>query len=193
MKCPRCSREITAHEPRCAGCGFHIADLDALAVPPPKRRGLLNDFAGVIEPAWTDKLQTALETFRADAARVLPGAEIVIVTLKTTAPLTPQQYVFWLFNHWNVGGLRADENRGLLLLLALDERRVESEVGYGLESFVSDRLTGEVLDHVVVPLLKEGSYGEAFHFGVKLLADIVLEGLRNLKTKGGKRKGHETS
>lgn len=166
-----------------------MADLDALALPAPTRRGLLNDFAGIIEPAWTEKLQTALETFRADAARVLPGAEIVIVTQKTTAPLTPQQYVFWLFNRWNVGDLRADENRGLLLLLAMDERRVESEVGYGLEPFVSDGLTGEVLDHVIVPLLKEGSYGEAFHFGSKLLADIVLEGLRTMKTKCGKPKG----
>jgi uncharacterized protein len=193
MKCPRCSREITAHEPRCTGCGFHIADLDALAAAPPPRRGLLNDFAGVIEPAWAGKLQTALETFRADAARVLPGAEMVIVTQKTTAPLTPQQYVFWLFNHWHIGDLRADENRGLMLLLALDERRVESEVGYGLEPFVSDRLTGEVLDHVIVPLLKEGGYGEAFHFGVKLLADIVLEGLRAMKTKAGKGKGGDKS
>ncbi len=189
MKCPRCSREITDHEPRCAGCGFHITDLDALGASPPKRRGLLNDLADVIEPAWTERLLTALETFRADAAGILPGAEIVIVTLKTTAPLTPQQCVFWLFNRWNVGDLKADENRGILLLLALDERRIESEVGYGLEPFVSDRLTGEILDHVIVPLLKEGSHGEALHLGVKLLADIVLEGLRKMKVKGEKRKG----
>ena len=48
--------------------------------------------------------------------------------------MKPAEHVFWLFNRWNVGG---PEHAGLLLLLAVAERRIESEVCHW-EPFVSD-------------------------------------------------------
>jgi uncharacterized protein len=165
MKCPRCGLEISDRVDKCQGCDFHISELGKRMRYLPHREGNVNDFAKTLSDAGKRKIQSRIDSFQARYR-----GELVLVTVQSTAPLKPSEFVFWLFNRWDIGG---EKNEGLLILLAMNERRVECEVGYGWEYIVSDLESGEILDAFVVPLLKEGKFDEALYLGVDKLASLI--------------------
>lgn len=165
MKCPRCSLIVTDIMPKCVGCGFTIADLDRKLSRVPERIGFVNDFAGLL----SDTERANLEARLSQLNQKLCG-ELVLVTVKSTKPIKQPEYVFWLFNRWQVGG---EAHAGLMILLTQKERRVDCEVGYAWEPIISDVESGEVLDEVVVPLLKDGKVYDALRQGVERLASIL--------------------
>jgi uncharacterized protein len=107
-------------------------------------------------------------------------AELLVVTVSTTAPLQPAEYVFWLANRWDMGG---PENRGLLILLALEEHRVESEVGYALEPLLSDAASAQLLEEHVVPLLRAGQYAEGLYQAVHVLGKVLEAAYRRTRSR----------
>ncbi|MDH7571896.1 MAG: TPM domain-containing protein, partial [Armatimonadota bacterium] len=109
MKCPHCGLIVTDRVPRCVGCGFSMTDLDRKLGAPPQRRGFVNDYADLLEPAAREALEVRL----AEISTALQG-EIVLVTRAHTRPVKPSEWVFWLFNRWNIGG---EAHAGILLLL----------------------------------------------------------------------------
>jgi uncharacterized protein len=170
MECPRCGLHVNDDVPKCAGCGFSIADLDQAIGAVPPREGALTDRANLLDEGARAALRAHVH---AVSERI--AGEIVVVTLPDTKPVTPRQYAFWLMNKWSVGG---PENKGALILIARAERRVECEVGYSFEHIVTDDEAGLVLDEAVVPHLKEGRFADAIRAGVDAFADRIQKGLR---------------
>ena len=165
MKCPRCGLIVNDRVPKCQGCGFSIHDLDRKLNRAPERVGFVNDFAGLLSADEKTKIEDRLTQFHQTC-----GDELVLVTVKSTKPVKPSEYVFWLFNRWQIGG---EIHAGLLILLAQKERRIECEVGYSLEPIISDIESGAVLDEHIVPLLKEGKIAEALWEGIEQLASVI--------------------
>lgn len=165
MKCPECSTEISDRDAKCPKCGFDALLMDEQLLSCPLPQGVVNDFAKVLSPEEAERLATLLQDYKKRSQH-----DVVVVTQPTTAPLTPGQYVFWLYNEWGVGGT---EHRGVMILLALNERRIESEVGFGLEGILNDYRTGEILDSAVVPHLKERRYAEGLYAGAKAIIDAL--------------------
>lgn len=165
MKCPRCGLIVTDRMPRCRGCGFSLQDLERRLRQVPSRAGFVNDFARLLSQEEKTSLEHRLSQLRQDL-----GGELVLVTIGSTKPVKPSEYVFWLFNRWQVGG---DAHAGLMVLLAQKERRIECEVGYGWEPIVSETESGRVLDHHVLPLLETGKIYDALGEAVELLATII--------------------
>lgn len=99
MKCPRCGLIVTDQVPQCRGCGFSLEDLDRRAGRLPERTGFVSDHAGLLSPEERAALEQRLARFHEEN-----GGEIVVATVATTRPVKPAEYVFWLFNRWNVGG-----------------------------------------------------------------------------------------
>lgn len=163
--CPRCGRTFAAHVEVCDACGLTFAMLDAQMPAPPAQTGYVNDFAQVLTPAEVQRLMQRCQHLGATIQ-----AEVIVVTVATTAPLLPAEYVFWLANRWDMGG---PENRGLLILLALQEHRIESEVGYGLESLLSDAESAQILQKHVVPFLRAEQYAEGLYQAVDVLGKVL--------------------
>ena len=169
MKCPRCGLMVTDRVPRCRGCGFSIADLDRTLRQLPARLGLVNDFAGLL-PA---EEKACLEERLCQLQHQLNG-ELVLAMVQSTKPVKPAEYVFWLFNRWQVGGAA---HTGLMLLLTQAERRIECEVGYGWEPFISEEVSGHMLERHVLPLLRVGKVAAALREGVEQFAHIIAAAL----------------
>jgi uncharacterized protein len=164
MHCPHCQKDINDAVPECGDCGFHIRDLDAQLGTPPTRDGALCDLAQVLSEAGHQKVLARLRGFREAC-----GHDFAVVTVQTTAPRTPAEYVFWLFNRWEMGG---EAHEGLLVLLALDERRIECEVGIGLERALDDDTSTKILTRHAAPHLSRGSFDDGLYHGVDVLARI---------------------
>ncbi len=165
MKCPSCGLIVTDAIPQCPGCDFTIRDLDSRLLKPPQRQGFVNDFAKLLSEKHRENLETVLAAFAKKS-----GGEMVLVTIKNTRPVKPAEYVFWLFNRWEVGGAT---HNGLMILLAQDEHRIESEVGYSWEPIISDPESGQILDKYVVPLLQAGETFAALETAVKKMCSAI--------------------
>jgi len=104
----------------------------------------VNDFAGFLDSASVSQLRSLLSAVEQNTT-----AEVVVVTVQTTEPETPSQYRTELFNNWKIG--KTANDNGLLILYAVKEKRIEVEVGYGLEGILPDSKVGNILDEFYVP------------------------------------------
>jgi len=128
----------------------------------------VNDFAGIIPALYRDSMERL-------SSEVLSktGAAIIVATVPSTEGQDPDKYANHLFNAWGIG--KKGEDRGVLLFLALKERRVRIVTGYGLEGLLPDDLVGSILDNHVLPDLRRGAYGPGFLKGMKALAGIIAK------------------
>ena len=89
-------------------------------------QGYVNDFAGVLDPATVEGL-TLLCTEVDQKAK----AQIALVTIKSLDGDAVEDFANHLFQKWGVGYKGTD--RGVMVLLATDDHKYWTEVGYGLE------------------------------------------------------------
>lgn len=132
----------------------------------PAPKGFVNDFAGVLSGEQAATLEGIATSLKAGS-----GAELAIAVVPTVAPLDPKTYAVELFSRWGIG--RKGKDDGLLILLAMAERRVEVEVGYGLEGVLPDGRVGRILDEFAVPHFREGRMGEGLVATADALARVV--------------------
>lgn len=134
----------------------------------PKPIGYVNDFAGIIEQEYEDKMNVIAEEVENKT-----GAELVVVTIQDMGGLDEKDYTNRLFETWGIG--KKEQGNGLLLFLTITERRVRIETGYGIEPIIPDGLAGDLLDRYVLPDLKNGNYGLGLYRGVIAIANIIAE------------------
>ncbi|MFN3690310.1 MAG: TPM domain-containing protein, partial [Fimbriimonadales bacterium] len=78
-----------------------------------------------------------------------------------------------LFNRWGVG--KRDADNGVLMLVALGNRRVEIETGYGMEAILPDAVAGEILDTAVIPRFRKGDISGGVIAGVEAIAERIRQ------------------
>ena len=76
-----------------------------------------------------------------------------------------------------------NRDNGLLIVLAVKDRRVKVEVGYDLEEFVTDGFAGEVSREQMAPDFRRGDYGAGLLAGVSRLVERIAE-RRNVTLQG---------
>lgn len=127
-----------------------VAAFDFTALKP---EGYVSDFARVLQPEERSKL----EQYCARLEKAT-GVELALVTLPSLEGEPIEDVANALFRSWGIG--RKQTNEGLLLLLAIRDRRSRLEVGYGLEPVIPDGYAGSVL-RAMRPALRAQRYGEA--------------------------------
>jgi uncharacterized membrane protein YgcG len=132
----------------------------------PAPRGWVNDFAPALDATTEEKLRALL----ADLER-RTTFEMTVVVVSSTAPLTPKQYVTELFNRWGTG--KRGRDNGVMILLAVQERRIEVETGYGVEAILPDGRVGAIIRTTMLPHFRTNRWGEGLLAGVQELAHIV--------------------
>jgi len=143
----------------------------------PKYTGYVNDFAKVIDSAAQAKLENLCRDLEKKT-----GAELTVVTVQSTEPLDTKTYVVKLFEKWGVG--KKGKDNGVIILLAMEQKRVEVEVGYGLEGILNDAKVGELIDREMMPNLKKGDFSGALN---NLAAAVSAEIEKQPSEKGKKR------
>lgn len=136
----------------------------------PAYKGHVNDFAGVIDAATKDQLETILLNFEKRT-----GTQIGVVTMKTLGETPIEDYANGLYRAWGIGAKSgANKNKGALLLVATEDRRSRLEVGYGLEGDLPDGLAGEMLRRMR-PYFKQMNWSEGITVGVRTLVDTLAK------------------
>ncbi len=135
----------------------------AIDVPEPTSRFFVNDFAGVMdEGAENEIYEAGVQLYEKT------GAQVVAVTVDSLDGASVEQYSLELARSWGIG----DEERdtGALLLLAVQDREVRIEVGYGLEGAITDARSGIILDNYAIPSFSE----DDFENGMRGAYDAII-------------------
>ena len=101
------------------------------------------------------------------------GAQIAIVILNSIGTDNPNDFGTRLFNYWSIGQEGIDN--GLLILLVMDQRRVEFITGNGLEEILPDALCYQIQQNYMVPLFKKDNYGNGILEGLRVCADVLYK------------------
>lgn len=133
-----------------------------LPVPPVPAR-LCNDLAGMLDEAAIERIESQL----LEAERQT-SAQIAVVTVDSLGGDYIEHFAVELFESWGIG--REDEDDGLLLLIAEEERKVRIEVGYGLEGDINDSKAGRILEEFFVPSMQDGNLEKAIEDTVAALS-----------------------
>jgi uncharacterized protein len=132
----------------------------------PDPTGYLSDFAEIVDAASADSI-----TSLARELEEKTGAEIAVVTLRDLGGETIDPAATDLFAQWGIGKKGKDD--GILVLLALAERKVKIETGYGVEGILPDGKCGAIIRRVMGPDLSAGRYGPGLLAGARAIAGAV--------------------
>jgi len=116
-------------------------------------QGYVNDFAGVIDVDSRQRIVALCEELDRKA-----DAQLAVVTIHTLEGDTAADFANRLFDRWHVGPKGKD--RGVIVLLAVNDRQYWTEVGYGLEPILPDGKVGG-FGRQMLPLLRQSQYGAA--------------------------------
>lgn len=149
-------------------CGVLLALCFSFAcayVSPGAPSGFVNDFAGVLSVNQKSTLETQLTAFKNETSN-----EVVVVTVPTIGEDYIEHYSVQLAEEWGVGTKKNDN--GVIILLAVADRKVRIEVGYGLEGALPDSVADRIVRDMV-PLLKGARYDEAVAQAVQGVIDAT--------------------
>ncbi|MEM8109782.1 TPM domain-containing protein [Morganella morganii subsp. sibonii] len=134
----------------------------------PRMQGAVTDTAGLLTAGERSSIEQKLNSLRERT-----GAQIAVLTVKTTGSRDIESYAEKVFNQWRLGRISIDD--GILLLVAADDRTMRIEVGYGLEGAVSDAAANRILNDYFIPNFKMGNYAA----GINDTVDALIAKVRN--------------
>jgi uncharacterized protein len=145
-----------------------IGAAPAAAAPDhPRAEGRCVDQTGVLGRALCARVTKIL--LRDEAAT---ADEIAVAVVPSTGDAGIEEWSTGLFNTWGVG--KKDRNNGVLLVVALDDRRVRLETGRGMARRLPDDAAGDIVGTVITPA-----------FGRRAYAAGILAGLDEVRRRIG--------
>jgi uncharacterized protein len=154
--------------------GFLLTARSAVAVaqpPPPLLTAPVNDYAHVIDPGSARELDRRIR-----ALQEATGDTVVVATVNQVAPYADiDELAVKMFENGGRGiGSRGKEN-GVLVVVAVKDRRVRIEVGYGIEGIITDGIAGQIIRESMTPRFKTGDYGGGLLAGVTAIINRIAQ------------------
>ena len=132
----------------------------------PKPTDYVNDYAHVLSPEGATRLDRICMELNHSQA----NAQFAIVTIHTLDGDDAADYASRLEDKWKIGKKGSD--RGVLVLLAVDDHKWRIDVGYGLEGILNDAKIGDI-GRSMVPYLRANDYDNAVLLAVGQLAQVI--------------------
>jgi uncharacterized protein len=138
-----------------------LAALPAAAeeVPVPRLTGPVVDQARLLDARWTQRLDGLARAARAQEGGQGPQLQYLLVDTTSGEPI--ESFAMRVAEAWRIG-TRGKDN-GVLVVVAVKDRRVRIEVGGGIEGGLTDAQAGRIIRSTIVPAFREGRYGEGLH------------------------------
>ncbi len=127
------------------------AGAEDLAVP--ELSGWVVDEAQVLTGEQRQALDQMLQQFEQQK-----GAQIFMLTLPSLKGEDIDSYAVRVFEDWGVGRQATDD--GVLLVAAIEDRKLRIEVGYGLEGVIPDIVAGRIIREQIAPAFQQEAYAQ---------------------------------
>lgn len=138
--------------------------LSALLLPPSGH--LVTDRAGVLNPANVARLDTNMRDYEKATSN-----EVAVLILPSLEGSSVEEVATSIFHSWGIG--KKGKDNGVLLLIAVKERKIRIEVGYGLEGALPDARSGDIIRGIIAPRLKEGKWDQGVGDGLVAITSAL--------------------
>jgi uncharacterized protein len=143
-----------------------ITQVFALKVP--KLIGHVNDYGNVLSSSEENRLENYLASFEAAST-----VQIALLTIKSLQGENLEDYSMRVADAWKLGNKEKDN--GVLLLISMQDKKLRLEVGYGLESSLTDAKSGYIIRNYIVPGFKSGSYYNGIAAGMDAVTGVISD------------------
>ena len=99
------------------------------------------------------------------------GIQLAVLTIPTLEGEVLESYSMKVAETWKLGS--AEKDTGVLLLIALEERSIRIEVGYGLEGVLTDTKCGLIIRNIIAPEFRNGNYQAGIVNAVNNITGLV--------------------
>lgn len=139
-----------------------FAQSDFPEVPKPPR--LVNDFTSSLSSQQLSNLESKLRAYNDSTS-----TQVTIVMVKSVGPYDISDYTFQLGDKWGIG--QKDLDNGVLILAAMEDRKVFIATGYGMEGVLPDALTKRIVNQLIVPNFRM----EDYYTGLDKATDMIFK------------------
>ncbi len=153
----------------CLLCGIATAHAQTTQSPLPDPTGFVNDYANVLDAATKTRLETILVNLQQQH-----DIEFAVVTVPTTGTQDIFDYTLAVARGWGVGAKDSDQ-AGLLLVVAINDRKYFTQVSRHLEGDLPDGVTGQIQRERLVPPFKQGNYARGISDTVETYVATLAE------------------
>ena len=122
----------------------------------------VNDYANVISPVQKNRIADMII-----AHKKKTGVQMAVLTVRTTGQMSIEEFSIKTAEKWGGGSKERDD--GLLFTVAIHDRRMRIEVGYGLEGYITDLRAGRILNGIRDDF-KKYAYGQGIE---KAVSEII--------------------
>jgi uncharacterized protein len=158
--------------------------LAATPEPPLSPANYIVDLAKIINDDVEAKLNAYLKELEAKTT-----AQVIVLTIKSLDGEDIESFSLRTAEKWRLG--QKGKDNGLLLTIAIEDRRYRFEVGYGLEAILPDSLVGSIGRQYLVPYFRKGDYSMGiFYATLAVIQEIAkhegveITAMPELKTEG---------
>ena len=128
---------------------------------------LVNDFTKTLTNDQQKTLEEKLVAFDKESS-----TQIAVVLVNDLQGYEISEYALAILRNWGVG--QKDKNNGVVLLIAIEERMVRIETGYGAEGALPDATCKHIIDEEIVP----GFKGKDYFGGINRGTDAIIRALK---------------
>ncbi|WP_425351572.1 TPM domain-containing protein [Phyllobacterium brassicacearum] len=152
----------------------------------PALTGRVVDAANVIDPATREQITQKLAAFEAKSSD-----QVVVVTVPSLDGEEIEPYSNRLYRAWALG--QKQENNGVLLVVAPNDRKVRIEVGYGLEGTLTDLLSKLIIENAIIPGFRSGDFSGGISRGVDGILTVLSGDAAELEARARRNIQEESS
>jgi len=145
------------------------ASARARDLSPPKN--YIEDRVGVVDRQVAQELNGYLKTLEQQT-----GAQVVVLLISSTGGVPIRDFAVEVAEQWKLG--QEGKDNGVLVVLAVRDKRGSIEVGYGLEGALPDAYCAAVGRKYLAPIWKDGDYSGHLKQGVLALIQPIAKELQ---------------
>jgi uncharacterized protein len=152
-----------------AVCAWLVLSCAALAqdyAPIPALQSRVTDAAGILGVSAKQELEQKLINFEQTS-----GGQLAVLIVKTAEPETIEQYTLRVAEAWKIG--KKGKDTGALMVLAMKEKKIRIEVGYGWEGALPDVEAKRIIRETITPFFKANQFAQGIDAGIDKIALAV--------------------
>lgn len=149
---------------------------------PSKPNKLVNDYTNTLSASQLQELENKLVAFDDSSS-----TQIAIAVVKSVGGYDINEYALELGRKWGVG--RSGKNNGIMIVVALGDRKISIQTGYGVEGVLPDVYAKRIIDNDIKPNFKSGNYYEGLDEATTSIIKYTRGEYKNDNPKSKNKKG----
>lgn len=126
----------------------------------------VHDEAGLLSVQMREQLEAALKQYEDSTSN-----QIAVLIIPSLQGAVLEDYSLRVAEKWKLG--QADKDNGVLLLIAVEDRKMRIEVGYGLEGVLPDVICNRIIRNEIAPRFRRGEFNEGVWAGIMAITQAI--------------------